>query len=78
MLGRCGEWSNRIRNVDMSISVIVPTLNEAACLAETLRSVRAEQPREILVVDGGSSDATCELAREADRILHGRADGRRR
>jgi rSAM/selenodomain-associated transferase 2 len=55
----------------MSISVIIPTLNEAACLAETLRSVRAEKPREIIVVDGGSSDATCELAREADRVVHG-------
>ncbi|MHB1424879.1 MAG: TIGR04283 family arsenosugar biosynthesis glycosyltransferase [Gemmataceae bacterium] len=54
----------------MSISVIIPTLNEADCLARTLRSVRAEQPRQILVVDGGSSDATCELAREADRVLH--------
>jgi rSAM/selenodomain-associated transferase 2 len=55
----------------MSVSVIIPTLNEAACLAQTLRSVRAEKPREILVVDGGSSDATCELARAADRVLHG-------
>jgi rSAM/selenodomain-associated transferase 2 len=55
----------------MAISVIIPTLNEAAYIAQTLRSVRAEKPREILVVDGGSSDATCELAREADRVLHG-------
>lgn len=55
----------------MSISVVIPTLNEAACLAETLRSVRAEQPHEILVVDGGSTDATCRLACEADRLLHG-------
>jgi rSAM/selenodomain-associated transferase 2 len=60
----------------MSISVIIPTLNEEACLAETLRCVRAERPREILVVDGGSRDATHELAREADLVLngpHGRA-----
>lgn len=55
----------------MPISVIIPTLNEAACLAQTLRSVRAEQPQEIIVVDGGSRDATCELAREADHVLHG-------
>ncbi|HZV05452.1 MAG TPA: TIGR04283 family arsenosugar biosynthesis glycosyltransferase [Gemmataceae bacterium] len=54
----------------MSISVIIPTLNEAACLPETLRSVRAQKPLEILVVDGGSSDKTCELARAADRVLH--------
>jgi rSAM/selenodomain-associated transferase 2 len=55
----------------MSISVIIPTLNEAACLAGALRSVRAQKPLEILVVDGGSSDKTCELARAADRVLHG-------
>ncbi len=55
----------------MSISVIIPTLNEASCLAQALRSVRAEKPREIIVVDGGSSDATCELAREADLVLRG-------
>jgi rSAM/selenodomain-associated transferase 2 len=55
----------------MSISVIIPTLNESACLAETLRSVRAERPHEILVVDGGSTDATRELARTADGVLLG-------
>jgi rSAM/selenodomain-associated transferase 2 len=55
----------------MSISIVIPTLNEAACLTETLRSVRAESPHEIIVVDGGSSDATCDLAREADYVLHG-------
>jgi rSAM/selenodomain-associated transferase 2 len=55
----------------MSISVVIPTLNEASCLAETLRSVRDERPREILVVDGGSTDDTCRLACEADRLLNG-------
>lgn len=55
----------------MSISIVIPTLNEAACLTETLRSVRAEKPHEIIVVDGGSSDSTCDLARDADRVLHG-------
>src|SRR5262245_16453050 len=55
----------------MPISVIIPTLNESACLAQTLRSVRAEAPAEVIVVDGGSTDATCELAREADHVLYG-------
>jgi rSAM/selenodomain-associated transferase 2 len=55
----------------MPISVIIPTLNEAACLAQTLRSVRAENPGEVIVVDGGSNDATCKLASEADRLLYG-------
>jgi rSAM/selenodomain-associated transferase 2 len=53
----------------MTISVVIPTLNEAARLAETLRSVRAERPHEIIVVDGGSGDGTVKAAREADRVL---------
>ena len=55
----------------MSVSVVIPALNEAACLAETLRSVRRENPYEILVVDGGSSDGTHKAAAEADRVLQG-------
>jgi rSAM/selenodomain-associated transferase 2 len=53
----------------MPVSVIIPTLNEADCLAETLRSLRSENPHEVIVVDGGSTDATREAAREADLIL---------
>lgn len=55
----------------MSISIVIPTLNEADCLAQTLRCVRAEKPGEIVVVDGGSTDATCAQAGAADRLLHG-------
>jgi rSAM/selenodomain-associated transferase 2 len=54
----------------MTVSVIIPTLNEAACLAETLASLRTQRPHEIIVVDGGSQDATCELASGADLLLH--------
>jgi len=53
----------------MSVSVIIPTLNEAACLAETLTLLRNQRPHEIIVVDGGSQDATCEIARAADILL---------
>jgi rSAM/selenodomain-associated transferase 2 len=53
----------------MAVSVIIPTLNEQACLAETLRSVRAERPLEILVADGGSNDATRAIAADADLCL---------
>jgi rSAM/selenodomain-associated transferase 2 len=55
----------------MSISVIIPTFNEAACLAETLRRLRRHKPHEILVVDGGSIDGTGDQADDADRLLHG-------
>lgn len=46
------------------VSVIIPTLNEAQILGPTLRRVRAqEEPFEILVVDGGSTDETITRAR---------------
>src|SRR5712691_6931396 len=53
----------------MSVSIIIPTWNEAGCIAETIRSLRAQEPREIIVVDGGSTDATVPLAKDADRVL---------
>lgn len=45
----------------MSISVIIPTLNEERYLEDTLKSIG--QGVEIIIVDGGSSDATSEVAR---------------
>jgi rSAM/selenodomain-associated transferase 2 len=47
----------------LPISVIVPTLNEAAHLAATVDSIRASLPAaEIIVADGGSTDETPRLA----------------
>lgn len=49
-----------------SISVIIPTLNEAARLPLLLRKLAAQTlaPLEILVCDGDSSDQTAQIARE--------------
>ena len=54
----------------MTVSVIVPTLNEAPVLAATLARVRATCPHEIIVVDGGSDDETGHVATgRADSVL---------
>jgi uncharacterized protein len=51
------------------ISVIIPTLNEAVILAQTIQSVRNGNRIEIIVTDGGSRDRTCELAVKAGVTL---------
>jgi rSAM/selenodomain-associated transferase 2 len=54
------------------ISIIVPVLNEAASIEQFLRCLRKRAgAAEIIVVDGRSSDATIDLARNhCDRCLH--------
>jgi rSAM/selenodomain-associated transferase 2 len=48
----------------MVISIIIPTLNEASTIDQFLKSLRERAGHvEIIVVDGGSSDGTFELAR---------------
>ncbi len=53
----------------MSVSVIIPTWNEADTIAETIRSLREQGPHEIIIVDGGSTDATRQAAAGADRVI---------
>ena len=49
--------------MSLKISVVIPTLNEASVLKNTLRKVRDHQPHEIIVADGGSVDGTLSIAR---------------
>ena len=54
------------------ISIIIPALNEAAGIAETLRALQPLRARghEVIVADGGSTDGTMEIARPlADRVI---------
>jgi rSAM/selenodomain-associated transferase 2 len=57
----------------LQLSVVIPTLNEATELPETLRRLRqVPEVTEILVSDGGSTDATEAIARQFDaRFLSG-------
>jgi glycosyltransferase involved in cell wall biosynthesis len=49
----------------MSVSVIIPALNEEETIADVVRDVPREIAGEIIVVDNGSDDRTAEQAREA-------------
>ncbi|MFQ5894362.1 MAG: TIGR04283 family arsenosugar biosynthesis glycosyltransferase [Nitrospinota bacterium] len=54
----------------MLISIILPVLNEATTIEETLDALDGlEGEREVIVVDGGSADGTAELAAPRARVL---------
>lgn len=56
----------------MTISIIIPALDEAATIAGTLRSLQPfrEDGHEVIVVDGGSRDDTrCVVMALVDRVL---------
>lgn len=63
----------------MTLSIIMPVLNEAARIEAALMALQPYRARgvEVIVADGGSSDGTPELARAlADQVIkapHGRA-----
>jgi rSAM/selenodomain-associated transferase 2 len=55
----------------MSLSIVIPTLNEAAVLAQTLAAIGTDPNIEVLVVDGGSQDDTCAIAQSwGAKLLH--------
>ncbi len=61
-----------------SITVIIPVLNEDGLLGETLRSAQAGSRLETIVVDGGSSDGSLEVARTQGARTLSAAGGRAR
>jgi len=58
------------------LSVIIPTLDEAATVARTLERARRADDIEIIIVDGGSQDATREIAARAGVTVLVTSDGR--
>lgn len=51
-----------------SVSIVIPTVNEAKCLGRTLKQLSLLDPPawEVLVVDGGSEDETLAIAQFAE------------
>ena len=64
----------------ISLSVIIPTLNAAHCLARTVDSLRSGRPTtagtDLIVVDGASTDDTADIARASGARLVRSARGR--
>jgi rSAM/selenodomain-associated transferase 1 len=63
----------------LRVAVVVPTLNEATVLADTLESVRSQVGGDarLIVADGGSTDATLDVATSfGAEILHAPRQGR--
>ena len=55
-----------------SVAIVMPTFNEEAALPQTIASLRLldPQPDEIILVDGGSEDATLAIAAQEGLTLH--------
>ncbi|MFQ3574025.1 MAG: TIGR04283 family arsenosugar biosynthesis glycosyltransferase [Thermodesulfovibrionales bacterium] len=60
----------------MTISVIIPTYNEAERIRDCIQSVKGLSPSEIIVVDGGSTDETIDIAKQEGAIIIHSTKGR--
>ena len=72
MADRMGRDDGHLRS---QITVIIPALNEERWIAGTIGQFDGADIRELIVVDGGSTDATVEIARAMGaRVLRVRAN----
>lgn len=65
------------KTLPRTISVVIPTWNEADSLAKTVRSAKClPEVKEILLADGGSEDRTLEIGRSLGCLVFQTAKGR--
>ena len=57
------------------ISVILICLNDAHCIADMILSLRNSSYRELIIVDGGSSDDTVKIAKELKEDVYNSEKG---
>lgn len=62
----------------MRLSIVIPTLNEAAGIEQNIQHALALRPLEVIVADGQSEDGTAELARSAGATVVSSERGRGR
>jgi rSAM/selenodomain-associated transferase 2 len=73
-LRRCADlaWSCHDSYCHLKVSIIIPVLNEAQYISETLAPLQQLRTagHEVIIVDGGSHDATLDVSRSyADHVL---------
>jgi glycosyltransferase involved in cell wall biosynthesis len=54
----------RDKGLQMNVTLIIPALNEAACIGPLLAELPAGLARQVIVVDNGSTDDTAGVARQ--------------
>src|SRR5918995_3940902 len=64
--------------MEQNLTIVIPALDAAACLRATLDACREAVGAEVLVVDGGSRDATRDVARRGGARVVESAPGRGR
>jgi len=74
---RIQEWANSIQPKTSLVSVVIPTRNSAATIADCVKSVMSQSygPSEIIVVDNYSTDSTVEIAKRNGALVMLRAGG---
>ena len=60
----------------MNSSVVIPVLNEEKTIAANLHALRALDPDEVIVVDGGSADRSREISAQTGATVISSAPGR--